>query len=113
MAAKAAITTRLAGARLLAIDRMVSLRQIIVQRAQHPGRSGNAGRVQVTPPHVMRRFDQGTGSIEVTVRQSQGGAWAGKACRSLLLSPGGESESARDLKSLSRLERQRLGLLHL
>ena len=60
-----------------------------VQRAQYPGRSGNAGRVKVTPPHVMRRCDQGTGSIEVTVRRRQGGAWADRAAEASYPPPGG------------------------
>src|SRR6266851_10066172 len=69
-AAKAAMTTRLVVTRLFAIVRINSLPQTF-------GRSGGAGRVKVAPPPVMRRCDQGTGSIEVTVRRGCGSAAAG------------------------------------
>src|SRR5664279_4627232 len=94
MTAKAAITARLAVTRLFATVRIVFLPQSL--RSAHPGRAGNAGRVKVTPPHVMRRSVQGTGSIEVTVRQSRGGDWADGAAKgelsaagNILPSPGG------------------------
>src|SRR3984893_12711166 len=83
--AKAAITTRLVVTRLFAIVRMHSLPQI-------SGRSGGTRRVKGAPPLVMRRCDQGTGSIEVTVRRGQGAAGAGKHFTLPWRGPGGEGE---------------------